>query len=851
MSKELKDFVSAFTAGYKLWDDAEFNKARTEWYQERTRQLKAGKSGKDDEYESAATRFGARPGGTVSAGSGDAGSVSSDGGPGKYSMNEMVSAAKEAGFEPYQAKAVIGEVGRENGFQQRYIFGAHTDAANGKQNVGLISWQGPRNAAFMNHMKEAGYVDENGKLIPSREALTEQFRYLKKEINTDPAYAKTKQVFNDPSATPTDLKNAFQSNYIRWNPKVDTNGAARRDAYTDQADRALKAGAAPPAPTAVPVPTPRPPDNVGDFEKPAPASPVLAQNFENPEPQDPVEREDEAISAPDASSYDFEPTARTGGMIPAPRYAIGGPVKSRDDDEEDDDEEGDDEDDDIGYRPSKVAVDDSNNAYWNAEAAAGRGPPSIGEVVRGGMSYLQDAFKLAPNKEGVPTPDPERDKRIAAFNMGLGSTDDATYKEVEDRIDPDRELPPGQRHMMALKRTYQFFAEKGDLTRAKKAASELLQYGRIQSAEIADELLREKDPQKRAALAQKMYGFMPDGNDVQIQMDPSGAGRYSVVGSSGKVVSQGQFTPQQFMAAALGMKNGTAYWSEMTRIAGQQEKDATPTGPSEGLQKLLLGLEDRKGDEEPPLADATALGRLSTAEQLTYKRAYSAAREKWLQSHREANTRQKAADKEAADKKSAEDTVTANRDLRQQMAVAADLAEQINALPAEPRATKNGGKDLAAWKTQNEALLKDYAKRYYAISDALHDRGESLSNIQKILESEKLGQKPYFGRNAVKDAPVEMRPYMALEEPAPKPAPAPAPVTAIPPAGAAPQQAPQQAIPPAGAAPQQASPQPAAPQLKPPPPDTVAKAKAAIAKGADPAKVKAYLQQNGFSSEGL
>lgn len=102
--------------------------------------------------------------------------------------------AQAAGFSPSQAKALIGELGRENNFNINTMFGFHTDAANHKQNGGIFSWQGDRAKALQAHMTSRGLVNADGTFKRTNESLQAQFEFLKREIEANP---KWKQSFLD------------------------------------------------------------------------------------------------------------------------------------------------------------------------------------------------------------------------------------------------------------------------------------------------------------------------------------------------------------------------------------------------------------------------------------------------------------------------------------------------------------------------------------------------------------------------------------------------------------------------------------------------------------------------------
>ncbi|WP_180139472.1 phage tail tip lysozyme [Acinetobacter sp. YH12043] len=96
--------------------------------------------------------------------------------------------AQAAGFTPAQARALVGEVGRENGFNPNTMFGFHTDQANGKKNGGIFSWQGSRATALEAHMKAKGLVNANGTFKQTNESLQAQFEFLRKEIEANPKW---------------------------------------------------------------------------------------------------------------------------------------------------------------------------------------------------------------------------------------------------------------------------------------------------------------------------------------------------------------------------------------------------------------------------------------------------------------------------------------------------------------------------------------------------------------------------------------------------------------------------------------------------------------------------------------
>lgn len=121
-------------------------------------------------------------------------------------VKDSYQAAQVAGFSPSQARALVGELGRENGFNPDTMFGSHQDQANHKTNRGIFSWQDAvvgkgRLTNLMNHMQAKGLVNVDGTFKRTNESLTAQFEFLRKEIESNPKWKKSfldkKNISND------------------------------------------------------------------------------------------------------------------------------------------------------------------------------------------------------------------------------------------------------------------------------------------------------------------------------------------------------------------------------------------------------------------------------------------------------------------------------------------------------------------------------------------------------------------------------------------------------------------------------------------------------------------------------
>ena len=159
-------------------------------------------------------------------------------------MQMVLQALKNAGLSDNQARILGAEIGRENGFQSRYLWGYHSDPANKAKNIGLISWQGSRAAALEKRLAQAGLL-KNGKMVQSQEALDVQAKFLVDEIRNNSAYAETRKKFlENPNVDYATGTRVLGRNFIRWaydNPKY-ASGHKARDKYYQQLGGVVASG---------------------------------------------------------------------------------------------------------------------------------------------------------------------------------------------------------------------------------------------------------------------------------------------------------------------------------------------------------------------------------------------------------------------------------------------------------------------------------------------------------------------------------------------------------------------------------------------------------------------------------
>lgn len=111
----------------------------------------------------------------------------------QQNMAMVLQALKNAGLNDNQARILGAEIGRENAFQDKYLWGYHSDPKNGAVNIGIISWQGSRGKGVEQALRNAGLI-QNGKIVKGQQSLDVMAKYLVNEIRTNPAYAQTKNL---------------------------------------------------------------------------------------------------------------------------------------------------------------------------------------------------------------------------------------------------------------------------------------------------------------------------------------------------------------------------------------------------------------------------------------------------------------------------------------------------------------------------------------------------------------------------------------------------------------------------------------------------------------------------------
>lgn len=159
-------------------------------------------------------------------------------------MAMVLQALKNAGLNDNQARILGAEIGRENAFQDKYLWGYHSDPKNKALNIGIISWQGNRGRGVESALRNAGLI-KDGRIVKGQDSLDVMAKYLVNEIKTKPTYAQTrKQFLENPDVDYKTGTQVLGRNFIRWryDDPAYASGHKNRDKFYKQLGGVIPAG---------------------------------------------------------------------------------------------------------------------------------------------------------------------------------------------------------------------------------------------------------------------------------------------------------------------------------------------------------------------------------------------------------------------------------------------------------------------------------------------------------------------------------------------------------------------------------------------------------------------------------
>ena len=129
-------------------------------------------------------------------------------------LDKAYSVGKQKGLSDAQIRAILGNVHAENGFNKEYVFGSHPDSANGKTNIGMLSWQGGREQGLLRKLGERGQLDEKGRIIDNADSFATQFEYVLDEMAGSES-KRAQRFLNSNSNDPVQLAHLLDRDFVR------------------------------------------------------------------------------------------------------------------------------------------------------------------------------------------------------------------------------------------------------------------------------------------------------------------------------------------------------------------------------------------------------------------------------------------------------------------------------------------------------------------------------------------------------------------------------------------------------------------------------------------------------------
>lgn len=419
-------------------------------------------------------------------------------------------------------------------------------------------------------------------------------------------------------------------------------------------------------------------------------------------------------------------------------------------------------------------------------------------VVRDVMdSAMADAQK---KPAALDTEAPTKSQDRVSFATGQGAATPEEIKAIDAVIDPENTMGGPAKTAARLVHAYKFYMNKNEPEKAKRIATSILAHNKMASqtlGKLAQAAVEKGDLASASKLITDAYDEVPDGKSVEAQPTPRGTVLYKV-NQDNRVLMNGEVSAQQLWQLAGGVASGKEFIKQMSNVAAGAEP-ASATSPEKSPKK---GKNYVRYDDAVAEAAQATRGYESLVRQYNTMAANSVADEenpdpaleKLKGRIREMKKRRDAAMKTAqmVAAKTGRSSKVFTGDLKSAMATSA------SALPFEDVPEGEQPAPAALPAQEEEGIGAKLGRLGSAIEAATPQGvGRRVGNY--------IGNAIFGEGEAVPTAPAQPAPAAAAQ-PVPS---------------------------------------------KPIPPNVLANAKAAIAKGADPAAVAKRLQENGFDTRGL
>lgn len=214
----------------------------------------------------------------------------------------------------------------------------------------------------------------------------------------------------------------------------------------------------------------------------------------------------------------------------------------------------------------------------------------------GGVKFLQRHFNIG-NEGAVPTPEDEATTETGAqrFAKGEGAATHEEVNDIDDQVDPTRELDEGKRQMARLAKTMRWYQSRGRKEEAEAAAASLMQYGAAKFSRLgslAQVAYQNGDIDKTVQYLEKAYEMIPDGAEVDVRVNET-TGKIEAIHTDDEGDEEFvEISPEELPGLFKSVQDKSSYWSAVFRIAdpeGAKSKD---------IEERTIRTEQRAGERE-------------------------------------------------------------------------------------------------------------------------------------------------------------------------------------------------------------------------------------------------------------
>lgn len=298
----------------------------------------------------------------------------------------------------------------------------------------------------------------------------------------------------------------------------------------------------------------------------------------------------------------------------------------------------------------------------------------VSQALHGGVTYLTKHFDLGQDG-AVDTPEGQQARQDGArrFAEGEGTLTPDEVNALDDKVDPGRQMTEGDRQMVRLAKTVQWYLQRGRKEDAAAAAAGLMQYGAQRTQQYGSlaaaayrKYLNTHNPEdldKTTKILQQAYSFIPNGGDYGVTINPETHElNVSHTDDQGRVVNE-PVDPGALPGIIKSVQDKSAYWNQIQLLADpegvhQRDRDARSSTEWDRQHAITEGEEIAKEGrtETRKLAEEKRAAEAKTAEE---KRALDAKLEE--EKRKEAADRRKSVF-DAAIEKAKGDTKNPNYD---------------------------------------------------------------------------------------------------------------------------------------------------------------------------------------------